>query len=683
MKNIETVDPHYGRLAALVDAKLIRNSLARNNVRIRFLSEPDPTVSIIIVSLNASDLLTLTLYRLASLQAFAGASHEVIIVDNASDSATQELLDRLDGVTIIRNARNSGYGPACNRGAAAARGRYLLFLNPNIELMPGALGALTEPFADAAVGIVGAHLVFPGGYLQECGAFFRNDTQVTHPYCRGNLNPFLPEGAFQRDVGYVSGAVMAIDKVLFDLLGGFDDIYAPAYFEDTDLCVRCHQAGRRVVYQPKASAIHFENATTSSRSEVETLIKRNREIFLDRHRSWLFPHSGAPPRFGDRTHDFWALKILFIDDAVPHIDLGAGLPRANFIITTMARLGYHVTVCPIYSCDPDIAQRYRDLPETVEILEAEEGKGLRRIMEDRRYYYDVLWVSRPHNINLVCEIFLNNDQSMREFFRSRIIFDSEAMFCLRDFLEGTLREGSGIAARLEGQIQRECSSYSQADHVVCVSEAEARLLREFGISNVQVLGHALIPRIDSIPSFDDRSGFLFIGSLEHPTSPNADSLIWFLDAVWPIVREIIPNSHFTIVGRIGSELRRRLAVPGVAVLGRVFDPQPLFDQARICVAPTRFAAGVPYKVHTAIAQGLPCMVTPILAEQIGWPKGAGYSVCDWRDARQFARILVDMHDDREIWNRLQRDGLEYVRRDCEPSAFAEQLRRLCEAPTFA
>lgn len=680
---LETIDPHYGKLSALVEARLLENAVERNGLRIGFAPVAEPAVSIVIVSRNSHLLLGLTLYRLACQQVFAGATFEVILVDNASETETQALLDRLDGVTVIRNPENTGFGPACNDGAAVARGEHLLFLNPDVELMPGAIGALVEPFADASVGIVGAHLVFPGGYLQEAGALFRNDAHITHAYGRGCTDPLLPEGAFRRDVAYVSGAVLMIERKLFDALDGFDNLYAPAYFEDTDLCVRCHQAGRRVVYQPRATAIHFENATSAHRADVDALIDRNRVRFLDRHRSWLFPDPGAAPRFGDRDHDRFALRVLYIDDAVPHLDLGSGLPRANFIIKAMDSLGYRVTVYPAYKADEKIAQRYRDLPDTVEILDSGQADGLARLLDERRNYYDTLWVSRPHNIDFVCQVVFDKGLTLRDVIRKRIIFDSEALFCVRDFVESALKGGHAAAPALARRARQEIRNFAQADHVVCVSPAEARVLSKFGNIDASVLGHAFDlpepPRAD----FAQRNGFLFIGSLLDEVSPNTDSIDWLLDAVWPLVRRRLPDAKLQLIGQIAPEIRKRFERPGVEVLGRIADPIPYFDRARVSVAPTRYSAGVPHKVHMAIAHGLPCLLTPILHEQIGWPEGAGFRACDWRDPHAFAEALIRLHTEPEEWAAVQRAGRRQVEEECDPVAFAAVLRTLCEAPVFA
>lgn len=681
---LDTVDPGLGRRVALTDAALVWDALMRNGVRLAFAPVPEPEVSVVIVARDARHLLALTLYRLCAQQPLAGVPFEVILVDNASAPETRALYPRLDGVTLIENAENTGFGPACNAGAARARGRFVLFLNPDVDLMPGAMAAMVAAFREHAdVGIVGARLVFPGGYLQESGAGFRDDAGLTHPHGRGDPDPFAPAQAATRDVGYVSGAVLMIERALFEELRGFDPLFAPAYYEDTDLCLRCHQAGRRVLVQPRATAIHYENATSARREDVEALLDRNRARFLDRHRSALFEQGPQPRAGATLDHDPWRLRVLYVDDRVPHLDLGAGLPRANAILNAMAGLGYRVTFFPNYEADPEEAQRYRDLDARIEISHAEGDEGFARLIAERRDHYDVLWVSRPHNILFVLQALDAQGLDPRGFVRSRVVFDSEALFALRDFVTAAATEGSAVAADLAWQAEREARRFGLADAVVCVSPAEARVLARYGACNVSVLGHALAVPEAPGPDFSERAGFVFVGALGREGQPNVDSLDWFFRSVWPLVRAALPEASLTIVGAIADTIRERFTRDGVRVAGRVPHTEPHLDAARVFLAPTRFAAGIPHKVHEAVARGLPCVATPILADQLGWDDGTGLLARDWRDPEAFAAALVRLHEEAELWRAVRAAGLAQIRADCDPAAFAAAIRRLCEAQVVA
>ncbi|KQP72461.1 glycosyl transferase [Methylobacterium sp. Leaf111] len=678
----DILDAPAGRKAALVEAALIWNALFLNDIRIAFRPEAAPVISVVIVSRGARHLLAWTLAKLAGHQAFAGPAFEVILVDNASDAETRTLFDRVDGARILLNSENAGFGPACNQGAAEARGRYVLFLNPDIDLMPGALAAMVRTFAEADdVGIVGGRLVFPGGILQEAGAGFQDDPQLTHPAGRGGLDPFAPEASYVRDAGYVSGALLMIEARLFTELGGFDDLFAPAYFEDTDLCARCQQAGRRVVYQPRAIAIHVESGTSVRRADVEALLDRNRVRFRERHGAWLFGQGPRRTGFGPRDDAPFALRVLYVDDRAPHQNLGAGLPRANTIVNAMADLGYAVTVCSVYGEREEPATTYRDLSDRIEVIEPCGREGFRRLVTERAGAYDVLWVSRPPHIRMVCEVLADLGLSPRDVGRARVVFDSESLYALREFVVDALKGRPSPGPSLARATALELRTIAAADRVVCVSPADARLLRRAGVADPVVLGHVQAPHPNP-PGFAARRGFVFIGSLAREGEPNIDSLDWFFGQAWDFLRALLPDAHVTIIGAVAPSIAERLTRPGVTVLGRLDEIGPALDAARVALAPARFAAGLPHKVLETVARGLPSVVTPVLAGQMGWPDGIGYQVHDWHDPRGFAETLAHLHADAAAWTQVQCAGLAQVGRDEDPAAYRAVLRQVCEAPTF-
>lgn len=246
------------RQAAVSRGTRILESILDNKVSIKFAAPERPVVSVVIVSFNAPELLAGTLVSLSGQLNVNHVPYELVIVDNASETLTRKLLNAIEGARVHLSDQNLGFGGACNLGASMARGQYILFLNPDIEIMPGALDAMVSTAQRTnRVGIVGGRLIFPNGALQEAGANFKDDTQLTHPYLRGVPDPSIPEANYRHQTGYVSGAFLLIDAAIFQELKGFDTVFHPAYFEDTDLCVRCSKLGYSVIYEPAATAVHF------------------------------------------------------------------------------------------------------------------------------------------------------------------------------------------------------------------------------------------------------------------------------------------------------------------------------------------------------------------------------------------------------------------------------------------
>ena len=195
--------------------------------------------------------------------------YEVVLVDNGSSDGTGALLDALDGdVRIIRNRVNRGFAAACNQGAQAASGEYLVFLNNDTEPEVGWLEPLVGT-ADghAKVGAVGSKLLFPDGKLQHAGVIIVDD-QV-NGFLEGRHRWYGEAGDFEPAnvtgvVKAVTAAAMLVRPQAFAEAGGFDEGYWNGN-EDIDLCLKIGAAGWQVVYQPASRVVHHESVSGPER----------------------------------------------------------------------------------------------------------------------------------------------------------------------------------------------------------------------------------------------------------------------------------------------------------------------------------------------------------------------------------------------------------------------------------
>ncbi|MGH8028503.1 MAG: glycosyltransferase family 2 protein, partial [Arenimonas sp.] len=227
-----------------------------------------PRASIVVPVHNG---LALTLACLQSLARHRGAaSFEVIAVDDASSDDTARVLPGIPGLRTVRLDTNLGFIGACNTGAAHARGEFLVMLNNDTYVQPGWLEALLDTFAiHPDTGLAGSKLVYPDGRLQEAGGIVFADGSAWNYGRHGHPND--PRYNFVREADYCSGAAIAVPRALFAGLGGFDRLYTPAYYEDTDLAMRVRQRGLKVRYQPASVVVHHEGATSGT--DINTGIK--------------------------------------------------------------------------------------------------------------------------------------------------------------------------------------------------------------------------------------------------------------------------------------------------------------------------------------------------------------------------------------------------------------------------
>ena len=639
-------------------------ALLNSDARLRFATASEPRVSVLLVLFNRAEL---TLRCLRSLLEIRSPSFEVICVDNNSSDQTPELLSRLEGVRVITLPQNAGFLRGCAAAADVARGRHLLFLNNDTELLPGGLEAAVETLEGApAIGAVGGRLVWPDGRLQEAGAIVWADGSC-QAYGRGE-SPWAPEYAFTRDVDYCSAALLLTPRQLFAEMGGFDDRFAPAYYEDVDYCVRLWQRGRRVVYEPRLQAIHVEFASSPSAGAALAAQTEHHARFVEKHREWLAKQHPRSPGAVVRARSAGATRrLLFIEDRVPATRLGSGYPRSLAIVRAAIELGYQVTLYPLVEPDETWSDAYREVPRVVELMLGAGPGGLRAFLESRLRDFDVVLVSRPHNMRT----FLSAASAIAAPGSLSLVYDAEALFAAREIGRQRVRGTALRRSDAEQLVDAELALARDCGVVLTVSEVERRHFAERGFPCVTI-GNSLRPSPGSRP-FAERDGILFVGAMGDDASPNTDAVYWFWSEILgPLRQHLRREVPFTVVGRNGSTRLKPLAADrSIELAGMVNDVAPLFSRARVFVAPTRYAAGIPLKIQEAAALGVPVVCTPLLAEQLGWCHDEELLVAE--DAKTFAACCRDLHEDAALWTRIRQAALARVEHDCAPDAFRDAL----------
>jgi GT2 family glycosyltransferase/Flp pilus assembly protein TadD/glycosyltransferase involved in cell wall biosynthesis len=679
--------PGHGLLAELgADPKQAQRALARRALQAWLdkpaarihLPEPEPgtepDLSVVLVLHNQAGLTHRALQALADQR---GVAFETLIVDNGSSDETADLLARVRGARTLTNAHNAGFLLAANQGAALARGRHLVFLNNDAVVQRGALVAACQRLdAEPAIGVLGGRIVLGDGRLQELGnAIFRDGT--TLGVGRGE-DPFSPAARASRPTDYVSGAFLAVRATLWRLLGGFDEHFAPAYYEDADLCLRAWRAGFRVEAEPEVLVEHLESGSATG-DEVTQQVLASRARFVARHADWLRtqPRHTPQPLDGDRWRspaDSPRMpRVLIIDDEAPLMVKGAGLPRARLMLQALR--DWPVSLYPLWRIEEDWRELRAALPPGVEfVLGPDQGlAGLERFLERRRGVYDVLFVSRPPNLRALQPLRARRPDL---FAGMRLVYDAEALFTLREVAKaGVMRRLLGRAAA-QARLVQELDLARGASDVLAVSERDAALFRAAG-HRVTLISHGIAARRNA-PGPAGRSGLLFVGVL-HPDTPNEDGLIWFIEHVMPRLRALLPQPPvLSVVGINRSNRLTALASEQVRLLGPRDALEPLYDQARVFVAPARYAGGVPAKVIEAAAHGIPVVASALLARQLGWREGI--DIQSARDADAFARGIARLLRDDGLWWRQQQAAWQQCLQRYEPGRFGQTLRHVLVAP---
>jgi hypothetical protein len=615
-----------------------------------FVCSSPPALSVVMAVRNG---FAATMAAIASLRGNTAIDIELIVADRGSTDETRALARYVPGVTLLPFDSEGTWAQAMDAGRQLATAPLVLFLSPETRLGPGAVARAMDRFAaDTTTGAVGGMIVDAGGAIAQAGGILWRDGGV-HDYQRG-ASPLAPEANFLRQVDFCSPVFLLLRADLLNYLNGFDRACAEGY-ETVDLCLRAPPTGLRVLYDP-AVLVFYDGEDVRPSGAGPHFLEKHAELLSQRH------EAGGPVQLQARHTGRTPRRLLFIEDTVPLRRTGSGFVRSNDILRVMARLGIAVTVYPMLGCDHDPAQVFGDMPDTAEVMHNRDASGLKAFLTARAGYYDTVWVARAHNLARV-RPFLEDSR-----IAARIILDTEALeprrLSERARLEGAEYDFEAAMAELAATADI-CAA------VAAVTDAELVLLGGRGLNMLMTIGHMIVPRPTPAP-FARRSGMLFVGAVHKADSPNMDSLVWFVDHVLPLVEaELGWQTRLTIAGYVapGVDMSRFEGHPRVTLRGEVADLQPLYNSHRVFIAPTRYAAGVPYKVLEAAAFGLPVVATDLLAAELGWTSGQQILAVPVGDAAGFAASVVALHRDEAAWDRQRQAALARLESDHGEAGF--------------
>ena len=572
---------------------------------------------------------------------------EVIVVDDAYSEPLDVSSLRVNGIRVIRNEQNLGFLCSCNKAMASAQGDYVLLLNNDTLVHPGAVEALLSTFEDhESAGAVCAQLRFDDGSLQEAGGIVWRDGSAWN-WGRGE-DPGDPRFSYPREVDYGSAAALMVERALWEQIGGFDESFAPAYYEDTDFCFSVRTEGRQVIYQPKAVVTHLEGISHGTDTSAGTKSHQvtNQYRFAEKWQVELNGHraNGVEPML-ERDRGARA-RILWVEACMLTPDQDSGSLRTIRLLRILAQMGCKVT---FIADNMDGAEPYRTqlADEGIEVVHSPYFKSVGHYLKQHGEDFDVVTLCRHY-------IAIQHIQAVRDVNPSaQIWFDTIDLHYLRSRRQYELDGKKSTSERAELAYREEMEVISRSDLTIVVSEVEVEeLSREAPTARV-----AVVSNIHEVSGTEaqrkGREGVVFVGGFQHP--PNIDAVEFYAEEIWPLFREQCPDVPTYIIGsRMPERLRKLGESHGLTMLGFVEDLMPYYEGCALSIAPLRYGAGVKGKVNQALSYGLPVVGTSAALEGMGLCHRQHVLSADTAEA--FAAAMVEAYTDEPLWRTLSANG---------------------------
>ena len=614
-------------------------------------SSENPEVSIVVPVFNNFDL---TIKCLRSIQLAALKTRlEVILVDDASTQNSIEDFRNIRGITYIRLNENVGYTKATNVGASFATSKYLLLLNNDTELLQNSLPQLVRHMEmNPDVGACGPTILNPDFSIQEVGSqIFKDGTGHNLGF---GFKLFEPSISFVREVDYCSAAALMIRQKLWSDLGGFDERYAPAYYEDTDLCLAVWESGNKVVVLNTAHILHQRNSSYGMNNKHIELMGNNRTKFTEKWELSLKSHwqNTGIARY-EKKRDSIGIVVL-VDHLLPSYSRDSGSIRTIRLGEAIMQLGYHVCIVGLNdnTTPLDLEQLQNSGFEVHRSLDS-----LVSSVSPRAIRLKAVWIIRDETI-------VSTQKTIEESFPNLPI--------ISDLLDLDYQISNGVVKL--SHLQRAIVESSMC--TVLVSPFESKILSDlYPDTQIFDLWKDFKLQIGNNP-FATRKGILFIGGFGH--KPNREGIAWFIDEVLPELKKHHFTEEINIIGTNISLIDQKwLENVGLRVFGNLKSLDDIYDQSKVAIAPLISGRGLKGKIAEAMSFGVPVVTTDIGAE--GFPIEDQQCISIGNNPKEFAAHILRLSTNEQDWTLARHSASDFVLKHFDHDSYLEKVRNVLSA----
>jgi len=567
----------------------------------------NPTLSIIIPVYGKLDFLARCLHSIQIAK--TNIDFEVIVVDDCGpEKVISKFKEKLNGIRIHQNEKNSGFTNTCNQGAKIANGAYLCFLNSDTIVTDYWCDSLLNGFLLAEnVGIVGPRLLYENGTLQESGGIVFSNADAANIGRNESINNSWFK--YFKDVDYVSGAALTILKDDFDEVGGFDSKFTPAYYEDTSLCLDVrHKLKKRVVVNPLSSVIHHEGATngTDESSGFKKFQNINKTKFFDKHKNDLVDYGESYQNLWWDRDKYIRGNVLIIDQCIPTPNEDSGSKDMDNILRGLLDLNFRPHVFAL-SNRGETPEAYGYYEKGVHCIFGKDNLSFKDFIKEYSSLFSLIIVSRVNSYSEVEKLLKEHAPDTKK------IFYTVDLHHVR--LESEYNQTKDMAALVESRklMAEELQAISETDKTIVLSQKEKDyLVASHGIdANKLSIWPLIRSEFENMKDYKKSTkpkDIIFIGGYRH--TPNIDAVKILEKEILPIAKNIFLKNGvaFPAIKLYGSNPTsyiESLDSDLIKYMGFVEKEEDAFKNARISIAPLPFGSGLKGKTLSSLIYKTP------------------------------------------------------------------------------